>query len=69
VRGYARRWSPLPAERLEKVLDSLDQRAFVAYEHCYPEGLRLCRGYVRGDVARFKQLLTGQFVPADLETG
>jgi hypothetical protein len=31
-------------------------------------GLRLCRSYVRGDAARFKQLLTGQFVPADLES-
>ena len=67
ARAYASRWTPQPAERIEKMLDSVEYRPFTGYVHCYPEGLRLCRGFVGGDPVRFKQLLTGQFVPADLE--
>ena len=66
VREYARRWSPQPAERIEKTLDWIDNPALRGYIHCYPEGLRLGREFVRGDPARFKQLLTGHFVPEDL---
>jgi hypothetical protein len=67
AREYARRWSPLPPERIEKMLDNVDYRPFTGYIHCYPEGLRLCRLFVDGDAARFKRLLTEQLVPADLE--
>jgi hypothetical protein len=66
VREYARRWSPQPAERIEKTLDWIDNPDLRGYIHCYPEGLRLGREFVCGDAARFKELLTGQFVPADL---
>ena len=69
VREYARRWSPQPAERIEKTLDWIDNPALRGYIHCYPEGLRLGREFVRGDPARFKQLLTGHFVPEDLRAG
>jgi hypothetical protein len=65
ARAYARRWLPYPAERIEKTLDFIDG-PFPGYVHCYAEGLLLCRAFVRGDAARFKELLTGQFVPADL---
>jgi len=37
-----------------------------AYSHCYTEGLRLTRGYVDGDPARFERLVTDQLIPADL---
>jgi hypothetical protein len=66
VREYASRWSPQPAERIEKTLDWIDNPDLRGYIHCYPEGLRLGREFVRRDPARFKQLLTGHFVPADL---
>jgi hypothetical protein len=69
VREYARRWSPQPAERIEKTLDWIDNPALRGYIHCYPEGLRLGREFVRGDPACFKQLLTGHFVPEDLGAG
>jgi hypothetical protein len=66
ARAYARRWLPYPPERIEKTLDFIDDGPFSGYVHCYAEGLLLCRAFVRGDAARFKELLTGQFVPADL---
>jgi hypothetical protein len=67
AREYARRWLPHPPERVEKTLDFIDDGPFPGYVHCYPEGLRLAREFVQGDVPRFKELLTGQFVPVDLE--
>ena len=66
VREYAHRWSPQPAERIEKTLDWIDNPDLRGYIHCYPEGLRLGRAFVRGEPARFKQLLVGQLLPADL---
>jgi hypothetical protein len=51
------------------MLDNIDYRPFSGYTHCYPEGLRLCSAFVRGDAARFKRLLTEQLVPADLAAG
>ena len=66
ARAYAQRWLPYPPERIEKTLDFIDNGAFPGYIHCYSEGLLLCRAFVRGDAARFKELLTGQYVPADL---
>ena len=67
VREYAREWLPHPPERIEKTLDFIDDGSFPGYVHCYPEGLRLAREFVRGDLSRFKELLTGEFVPDDLE--
>jgi hypothetical protein len=69
AREYARRWSPQPPERIEKMLDNVDYRPFTGYVHCYPEGLRLCRAFVDGDPGRFKRLLVEQLVPSDLQLG
>jgi hypothetical protein len=66
ARDYARRWSLQPEKRIEKMVTSFAGRPFPGYAHCYPEGLRLCAAYVRGEPARFKQLLVGQLLPADL---
>jgi hypothetical protein len=67
AREYARKWSLLPEERVEKMVAAVEGPAFPGYAHCYAEGLRLCAGFVGGDVQRFTRLLTEQLVPADLE--
>ena len=69
VREYAHRWSPQPADRIEKTLDWIDDPDLRGYIHCYPEGLRLGREFVSGNPVRFQQLLVGQFLPADLASG
>jgi hypothetical protein len=66
VRDYARRWSLQPEHRLEKMVTQIIERPFAGYIHCYPEGLRLCAAYARGDPARFKRLLVEQLLPWDL---
>ena len=66
ARGYARRWSLQPEDRVEKMLAFVRDRAFPGYVHCYPEGHRLCAGFVRGDPERFKRLLVEQWLPSDL---
>ena len=66
AREYAQRWSPLPADRIEKTLDWIDNPGLRGYIHCYPEGRRLAREFVQGDPSRFKQLLVGQLLPEDL---
>ena len=66
VRDYVRRWSLQPEDRLEKMVASVAERPFAGYLHCYPEGLRLCAAYARGDPARFKRLLVEQLLPSDL---
>jgi hypothetical protein len=65
-REYAHRWSPQPADRIEKTLEWIDNPDLRGYIHCYPEGLRLGREFVRGEPGRFKQLLVGQLRPDDL---
>ena len=69
AREYAHRWSPQPADRIEKTLEWIDNPNLRGYIHCYPEGLRLGREFVRGQPARFKQLLVGQLRPDDLASG
>jgi hypothetical protein len=63
---YVRRWSLQPDDRVQKLVAAVHERRFPGYVHCYPEGLRLCAAYVRGDPDRFKRLLVEQLVPADL---
>jgi hypothetical protein len=66
VVGYLERWSLLPRPRAEKAVQFLTDPTWRAYAYCYIDGLRLCRGFVAGDPARFERLLTEQLVPADL---
>ena len=66
VVAYLERWALLPRNRAEKAVSFLTDETWRAYSHCYTEGLRLCRGYVDGDPARFERLVTEQVLPADL---
>jgi len=64
--AYAERWGLLPKARAEKAVEFLTDPTWRAYIHCYVDGVRLCRGFVDGDAARFERLLTEQLTPADL---
>jgi hypothetical protein len=66
VRAYARRWSLRSDARVDKGLEFVTDPTWRAYVFCYTEGLTLARRFVDGDVARFRRLLTEQFIPADL---
>jgi hypothetical protein len=66
VVAYLERWALLPRNRATKAVSFLTDPTWRAYSHCYTEGLRLCRGYVDGDAARFERLVTDQLLPADL---
>ncbi len=66
VRQYSRRWSLRSDDRVEKGLQFITDETWRAYVFCYTDGLTLARSFVDGDPARFKRLLTEQFVPADL---
>jgi hypothetical protein len=66
VVAYLERWALLPRNRATKAVSFLTDETWRAYSHCYTEGLRLCRGYVGGDPARFEHLITEQMLPADL---
>jgi hypothetical protein len=63
---YLERWALLPHERATKAVAFMTDETWRAYSHCYTEGLRLCRGYVGGDPARFERLVTEQILPQDL---
>jgi hypothetical protein len=66
VRDYARRWSLNSDARIEKGFDFILDPTWRAYVFCYTQGRRLARGFVAGDPARFRRLLTEQLTPADL---
>jgi hypothetical protein len=66
VVAYLERWALLPHERATKAVSFMTDPTWRAYSHCYTEGLKLCRGWVDGDPARFERLVTDQFLPADL---
>ncbi len=66
AREYARAWSLQPDERLDKLVASMSDRASPGYQHTYWQGLELVDGHVRGDAARFRELLTARLLPADL---
>jgi hypothetical protein len=68
VVAYLERWALLPRNRATKAASFLTDKTWRAYSHCYTEGLRLCRGHVDGDPARFQRLITEQILPADLVT-
>jgi len=60
------RWGLLPRARAAKAVEFLLHPTWRAYITCYVEGLRLCRRFVAGDPARFRDLLSEQLVPSDL---
>jgi hypothetical protein len=66
VRAYLMRWALVSPERAAKSLEFIVDPTWRTYVACYSEGRRLARGFVDGDVGRFRRLLTEQLVPADL---
>ena len=66
---YVERWALLPPERVAKLIAAVRGTPLPGYVHCYTDGRRLASGFVRGDPARFKRLLTEQLVPEDLADG
>jgi hypothetical protein len=64
--AYLERWALLPSARATKAVSFMASPTWRAYGHCYTEGLRLCRGWVAGDPARFEHLVTEPVLPADL---
>ncbi len=66
VRQYWRRWTLRPDDRVEQGIRFITDETWRAYAFTYTAGLRLARGFVGGDTARFRRLLTEQLTPADL---
>lgn len=66
AREYAATWSHLPDERLDKLVASQLASPSPPYQHCYWQGLELVDARVRGDAARFRQLLTARVLPMEL---
>jgi hypothetical protein len=64
--AYASRWTLQPPDRIEKLVAWVCTQPCRGYVVTYPAGLRLARGFVGDDPARFKRLLTEQLVPDDL---
>jgi len=64
--AYAERFGLLPRARAEKAVQFQTDPTWRAYIFCYIDGLRLCRGFVGGDPARFERLLSEQLLPSDL---
>jgi hypothetical protein len=63
---YHARWGLQDRRRAAKGVEFLLDPTWRAYMTCYVEGLPLCRGFVAGDPARFRRLLTEQLLPSDL---
>jgi hypothetical protein len=65
---YGCEWSLQPRDRVAKKVDDLANRPFLGYAFCYTEGLRLCRGFVGSDPARYRRLVAEQLALPDLRT-
>lgn len=64
---YATTWSLLPPERVERLVDSQLRSGSPVYQHTYWQGRELVAGYVSGDPARLRELMTARVRPADLQ--
>ena len=62
AREYAATWSLQPDERLDKLVARQVASPSPVYQHCR----ELVDGYVRGDPARFRELLTARLLPSEL---
>jgi hypothetical protein len=67
VRAYYKRWALANDERAEKHLSFVTDPTWRSYVFNYSSGEQLVRGWVAGDRARFRRLLTEQLTPADLQ--
>jgi hypothetical protein len=66
ARAYLQRWELSTEERAEQHIRFVMDRWGKAYIRTYTDGQELCRGWVNGDLGRFKRLLTEQLTPAEL---
>lgn len=60
AQAYIERWRLVPAEQARHGVRFATDPTWRAYVVTYTAGLDLCRGYVGGDQARFRRLLTEQ---------
>jgi hypothetical protein len=60
VRAYLERWAVMDPELSAHVIRFLRGPTARAYIICYPAGRELCEGYVGGETARFRRLLSEQ---------
>lgn len=66
AREYVMRWALASEQRAGHVIAFINDPMWRSYVTTYPNGHRLCKNYVAGDVGRFKRLLTEQLTPAAL---
>ena len=67
MRDYARRWLLEDDIYVDRVVANLCEQPWPPYASCYPEGLRLCRSFVGGDLQKFSLLLRQQVTPHALK--
>jgi hypothetical protein len=63
---YSLRWGLTSPRRAKQSVRFVTDPVWRSYISTYTDGYDLCRGFVDGDPARFKRLLTEQLTPADL---
>lgn len=66
AKAYLQRWQLASEERAAQHIDFVLDRWGRTYIRTYTDGYELCRTWVRGDLERFKRLLTEQLTPAEL---
>jgi hypothetical protein len=66
AREYVMHWALASEKRADHVIAFINDPMWRSYITTYPNGHRLCKEWVAGDVGRFKRLLTEQLTPADL---
>jgi hypothetical protein len=66
AQSYLERWGLLNAGQAGHAVRFLTEPTSRTYATVYPAGLALCQGYVAGDPARFRRLLTEQVRVRDL---
>lgn len=66
ARAYIQRWGLASTQRAAHNVEFITHPVWRSYVTTYTDGYELCRGWVDGDPARFKRLLTEQLTPADL---
>ena len=68
AREYLMTWGLVTKPRAQQQLEFITDPVWRTYVSTYTQGVRLCRGFVKGDPKRFRRLLTEQLTPADLES-
>jgi hypothetical protein len=66
AREYVQQWALRSEQRAAHAVEFITDPMWRSYGTTYTDGYDLCKGFVDGDLARFKRLLTEQLTPADL---